>query len=59
MLFLNDSLVGSKRHASTTTKLVDPPPANFRPAEVYGGLSWSKDHMAISNRADAVLLAHL
>ncbi len=28
-------------------------------AEVYGGFSWSKDGMAISNRADAVLLARL
>ncbi len=39
--------------------LTDPPPTNSRTAVVYGGLSWSKDCMATSNRADVVLLAHL
>ncbi len=39
--------------------LIDPPPATSRTAEVYGGFSWSKDCMATSNRADAVLLARL
>ncbi len=39
--------------------LTDPPPTNSRTTEVYGGFSWSKDCMATSNRADAVLLARL
>ncbi len=38
---------------------MDPPPTNSRTAEVYGGVSWSKDCMATSNRADAILLARL
>ncbi len=37
----------------------DPPPTNPKTVEVYGGFSWSKDCMATSNRADAVLLARL
>ncbi len=39
--------------------LIDQPPANSRAAEVCSGFSWSKDCMAINNRADAVLVAHL
>ncbi len=39
--------------------LVGPPPANSQTAEVYGGVSWSKDCKAISNRADAVLPVRL
>ncbi len=39
--------------------LIGPPPINSRTAEVHGGFSWSKDCMATSNRADAVLLARL
>ncbi len=39
--------------------LIDPPPTNSRTAKVYGGFSWSKDCMATSNRANAVLLARL
>ncbi len=39
--------------------LIDPPPANSRTAEVYGGFAWPKDCMATTNRADAVLLARL
>ncbi len=39
--------------------LTDPPPTNSRTAEVYGGFSWSKDCIATSNRADAVILARL
>ncbi len=39
--------------------LTDPPPINSRTVEMYGGFSWSKDCMATSNRADAVLLARL
>ncbi len=30
--------------------LIDPPPANLRTAEVYCGISWSKDCMATNNR---------
>ncbi len=40
-------------------EITHPPPANSRTVEVYGGFSWSKDCKAISNRADAVLLARL
>ncbi len=39
--------------------LTNPPPTNSRTAEVYSGLSWSKDCMATSNRSDAGLLARL
>ncbi len=39
--------------------LIYPPPVNLRTAEVYGGFPWSKNCMAISNRADTVLLARL
>ncbi len=39
--------------------VIDPPPAKSRTAKVYGGFSWSKDCMATSNRADAVLLGRL
>ncbi len=50
-------------HASAISLIrrtpIDPPPANTQTAEVYGGFSWSKDCMATSNRADAVLLARL
>ncbi len=34
-------------------------PVNLRRVEVYGGFSWSKDFLANSNPADAVLLARL
>ncbi len=39
--------------------LIGPSPTNSRTAEVYGGFPWSKDCMATSNRADAVLLARM
>ncbi len=39
--------------------LTDPPSTNSKTAGVYGEFSWSKDCMATSNRADAVLLARL
>ncbi len=41
------------------TTLTNPPPANSWTLKVYGGFSWSKDGMAISNRVDAVILARL
>ncbi len=41
------------------TPLIDPPQANSQAAEVYGGFTWSKDCMAISNRADAALFARI
>ncbi len=44
---------------SIRSTLINLPPAKSRTAEVYGGFSWSKDCMATSHRADAVLLAHL
>ncbi len=39
--------------------LIDPPPANPRTAEAYGGFSWSKDYMVTTTRAEAALLARL
>ncbi len=39
--------------------LINPPPANPRAAEEYGGFSWYKDCMATTNQADTVLLTRL
>ncbi len=51
------SYASARSHTHRT--LIDPPPANSWTAEVYDGLSWSKDCMATCNRANAILLARL